>query len=354
VVARARERGLVFQTIPNVSTKYEALLVGLMSAGFFLRKKLKTAVVSLMDIRSSPGLYKVLEGLGWFFNKLLGAELRFQALPVPFDLHADGFELVVFEEFGAGAAGLHLKELAERRKLFADPKYRSWFRSQWRNPFIPKVFHRNFGMAEVLACPDASLVGKTFAAIAEERGATAVDAFLDLVGQYGSELRWYTMMGNDRPGPLASILNYQGSLVGFSDAGAHLRNMAFYNFPLRMLKFVRDAQLAGKPFMTTERAIYRLTGELGDWFGLDAGTLREGGRADLVVVDPQRLDAAVDAVAEEAMPEFGGHKRLVRRNPAAVPAVIVNGRLAVERGEVLPQVGHERGFGTFLKAKPAA
>ncbi len=253
VVARARERGLVFQTIPNVSTKYEALLVGLMSAGFFVRKRLKTAVVSLMDIRSSPGLYRLLEGLGWFFNTVLGAELRFQALPVPFDLHADGFELVVFEEFGAGAAGLHLKDLAERRKLFDDPGYRAWFRAQWRNPFIPKVFHRNFGMAEVLACPDTALVGKTFEAIASERGATAVDTFLDLVGQYGSELRWYTVMGNDRPGPLASILDYPGSLIGFSDAGAHLRNMAFYNFPLRMLKFVRDAQLAGRPFTTTER-----------------------------------------------------------------------------------------------------
>ena len=26
--------------------------------------------------------------------------------------------------------------------------------------------------------------------------------------------------------------------MGFSDAGAHLRNMAFYNFPLRLLKRV--------------------------------------------------------------------------------------------------------------------
>jgi N-acyl-D-aspartate/D-glutamate deacylase len=140
-------------------------------------------------------------------------------------------------------------------------------------------------------------------------------------------------------------------LIGFSDAGAHLRNMAFYNFPLRMLKFVRDAEQAGRPVMTFERAIHRLTGELGAWFGLDAGTLREGGRADLAVLDPQRLDAAVDAISEEAMPEFGGHRRLVRRNPAAVPAVVVNGRLAVERGEVLPQVGRERGFGRFLRAR---
>ncbi len=42
------------------------------------------------------------------------------------------------------------------------------------------------------------------------------------------------------------------AMIGFSDAGAHLRNMAFYNFPLRMLKRVRDAEGAGRPFMTVE------------------------------------------------------------------------------------------------------
>ena len=74
--------------------------------------------------------------------------------------------------------------------------------------------------------------------------------------------------------------------MGFSDAGAHLRNMAFYNFPLRLLKRTRDAHRAGKPFLTIERAVYRLTGELAEWFGIDAGTLRQGDRADFVVIDP--------------------------------------------------------------------
>ena len=34
---------------------------------------------------------------------------------------------------------------------------------------------------------------------------------------------------------------------------------------LRLLRHVRDAELAGTPFMTIERAVHRLTGELGDW-----------------------------------------------------------------------------------------
>ena len=56
-------------------------------------------------------------------------------------------------------------------------------------------------------------------------------------------------MANDRPRPLEWIIGHPDVLIGFSDAGAHLRNIAYYNFPLRMLKLVRDASLAGRPFM---------------------------------------------------------------------------------------------------------
>ena len=42
--------------------------------------------------------------------------------------------------------------------------------------------------------------------------------------------------------------------------------------------------------MTVEQAVHRLTGELADWYRIDAGHLRVGDRADLVVIDPERLD----------------------------------------------------------------
>jgi len=60
-------------------------------------------------------------------------------------------------------------------------------------------------------------------------------------------------------------------------------------------KRTRDADRAGHPFLTIERAIYRLTAEVADWFGLDAGTLREGDRADFVVIDPAGLDDSVNS-----------------------------------------------------------
>jgi Amidohydrolase family len=52
LLKQVRERGLVFQGVPNVSTKVNILLFLLESAGFFFRKALKTTVISMMD---APG-----------------------------------------------------------------------------------------------------------------------------------------------------------------------------------------------------------------------------------------------------------------------------------------------------------
>ena len=353
MVRGVRERGLNLQAIPNVSTKYQIFIYAAFSAGLFVRKALKTSIVSIMDLRSNRLIWRVLQGLGWVVNKVFRGKFRYQFLPVAFDLWADGFENVVFEEFGAGAMGLHLETMAERRKLFRDASYRRKFNRQWNNPLIPKVFHRNFGMATVMQCPDNSLIGKTFREIGKMQGKSEVDAFLDLLIEYGNDLRWYTVTGNDRPKPLAKLMNSESNILGFSDAGAHLRNMAFYNFPLRMLKFVNDAADRGEPVMPLEKAVHKLTGEIGEWFQVDAGTLEEGGRADLVVVDPEHLDYRVDEMHEEAIPELGNYVRLVRRNPDAVPAVIVNGTLVAENGEVLPEIGRTVGAGQFLPASCA-
>jgi N-acyl-D-aspartate/D-glutamate deacylase len=141
-----------------------------------------------------------------------------------------------------------------------------------------------------------------------------------------------------------------GIQVGFSDAGAHLRNMSFYNFGLRLLKHVHDAEQAGKPFMTTEHAVHRLTGELGEWYRIDAGTLRVGDRADIVVIDPAHLDDSLESYHESPVEQFGGLSRMVNRNDATVPAVFIAGRRVVADGEPTEVVGQER-TGQFLRAE---
>ncbi|WP_437319585.1 N-acyl-D-amino-acid deacylase family protein [Sorangium sp. So ce385] len=345
-----RERGRVFQGVPDAATKVNILRFLLESAGL-VRAPLKTTIISLIDLRADRLVYRLVGLAARIANTWLGADFRLQALPEVFDLWADGIDLVVFEEFGAGAAALHLDDPAARARLLRDPAYRARFRAEWRSRLLPKLFHRDFNQSEILRCPDERLVGKSFVRVAEEEGRDVVDVFLDLVAQHGPALRWYTVMGNDRPGPLEEIVRHPDALIGFSDAGAHLRQMAHYNFPLRMLRMVKDAAREGRAIMPVERAIQRLTAEIGDWLGIDAGRLEVGGRADVVVLDPEGIDGEVDRVAEAPVEGFDGVVRLVRRNDRAVRAVLVNGRLAVQDGQVLPEVGTRRGHGRLLRAR---
>jgi N-acyl-D-aspartate/D-glutamate deacylase len=125
--------------------------------------------------------------------------------------------------------------------------------------------------------------------------------------------------------------------------------MAFYNMGLRLLRHVRDADATGKPFMTIEQAIHRLTGELADWYRLDAGHLRIGDRADVTIIDPARLDERLDAYAEDPVEQYGGLSRMVNRNPETVKAVLVGGRAVFLDGEATELVGRHR-TGRFLRA----
>jgi N-acyl-D-aspartate/D-glutamate deacylase len=146
------------------------------------------------------------------------------------------------------------------------------------------------------------------------------------------------------------MMQEPAALIGFADSGAHIRNMAFYSFPLRMLKVVRDAELAGRPVMPIETAVWRLTGELGDWLDVDAGHLREGDRADVAVIDPSALDDRLAEYHEAPMDGLDGLMRMVNRSDGAVSAVLVNGRVAFRDGAFDAALGQKTGFGQFLPA----
>jgi N-acyl-D-aspartate/D-glutamate deacylase len=212
------------------------------------------------------------------------------------------------------------------------------------------VWHRDFFDAEIVACPDESVVGKSFGQVGLDRGGLhPVDAFLDLVVEHGTKVRWRTTISNHRPEVLKKLARDPGVQMGFSDAGAHLRNMAFYNYGLRLLRHVRDSQIAGTPFITIEQAVHRLTGELADWYDVDAGHLRISDRADLVIIDPTALDDRLDNYAENPVEQYGGLSRMVNRNNGIIERVMVGGRVVVRDGEPTELLGRER-TGSFLRA----
>ncbi|WP_280404915.1 N-acyl-D-amino-acid deacylase family protein [Nocardia brasiliensis] len=343
-----RKRGRILQAGPDIASVRSIAAMTLSTLGIF-RKQLKTTLLSAADIKANPALVHIMGPLARALNAL-GGDFRWQHLPVPFEVYADGIDLVIFEEFGSGAAALHLADQVERNALLQDETYRRQFRKDYDAKFGMRVWHRDFFDAEIVACPDDSVIGKTFGQVGVERGGLhPVDAFLDLVLEHGTKVRWRTTISNHRPEFLAKLGADPGVQLGFSDAGAHLRNMAFYNFGLRFLRRVHEAERAGRPFLSLERAVYRMTGELADWYGIDAGHLREGDRADLVVIDPAHLDATLDDYAESPVAQYDNLSRMVNRNDGAVSAVFIGGEYVFGNGTAAPVLGAKR-TGRFLRS----
>lgn len=347
-ILRKRER--ILQSAPNITTKVNAILFLATSAGFGVRRPLKTTLITAADTKSNPLLsVAVTDGVD-MWNTLFAADTRWQSVPMPFEVYADGIDLVVFEEFGAGEEALHLTEELERNELFSDPEYRRRFRRDYAKKLGPRVWQRDFYDAEIVEAPDPTVVGKTFGQVGDERGIHPVDAFLDLVTEHGDRVRWRTTIANHRGRQLERLVAHPSVQIGFADSGAHLRNMAFYNFPLHFLRTVKESIEREQPLMTVGQAVHRLTGEQGAWYGLDAGTIRTGDRADVVIVDPRGLDAALDEIHEAPMDFFGGLRRMVRRNDDAIVATLIGGRVAFEGGRFVEGFGTTHGFGRFLRA----
>ncbi|MDX1804989.1 MAG: amidohydrolase family protein [Alcanivorax sp.] len=340
-----RDEGAILQSAPNLTTKINALFFLFTSASLWFRRKLRTTLITLMDPKADPWLSRLAAFGANVFNRWFGANFRWQALPSPFEVYADGIDFIVFEEFASGEMALHLQEDLQRNELFKAPSYRERFKRDYRKRFGGRVWHRDFGDAWIMDCPDTTVVGKSIAQVAREQGKHEVDAFLDLLIDYGKTLRWRTVIANHREEVVKRNIAQPCALIGFSDAGAHLRNMAFYNFPLHVLKF----SLQDNPPLTPEQAVWRCSGEIADWYGIDAGKLRIGDRADVTVIDPRALaEADLQRYAEAPFQELGGLMRIVNRNDDVVRAVIINGQQAWDGQHFDPALGKQQTFGQFL------
>ena len=101
--------------------------------------------------------------------------------------------------------------------------------------------------------------------------------------------------------------------------------------------------------MSAEKAVWRLTGEIADWYGIESGKLQVGAQADIVVLDPHALKTAqVDAYAEHPFEVMGGLRRVVNRNDGVIKATLINGQMAFENDQPSPALGVQAQFGRFI------
>ncbi len=341
-----RDAGAVLQATPNALKKETVARIFRLSMSPRRKKPLRTTIVAAMDVKTDRRIYKMAQLGAKLVTEFLNGDIRFQTLSEPFENYADGVFTPLFEEFPTGVEAISASE-EQRRAMFSDGAFRKQFRKEWKAGGT-RVFHKDLGDMWIVSSPDASMVGKSFRALAKERGVDEIELFMDLLRDHDRALRWKTAVTNDRPGPRRELMASPYTLPGFNDSGAHNRNMAFQDGALQMLQ-----QMQAHPeTMTMERAIHRLTGECAGWLGLDCGVLRSGAAADVVVLDPGKLQSGLSAPIELVDPRLDGEMRMVKRNEV-VEQVFIQGKLAYERGEVVDALGKER-FGRLLRRRPTA
>jgi N-acyl-D-aspartate/D-glutamate deacylase len=344
-----RRRNAILQGAPDAVKKVNVFGFLWQAHGLF-RRPMKVTMLTALDLKSNPFLHRITRVSGFIANKLLRGDFRWQTLSAPFTIHLEGLEVNAFEEFETGALLRDMmKDEVSLYKKINEPEFRAEFKKHVSEIFTVGLWHRDFSDGWITDCPDKTLIGKNFEQVGETYGVDPVDAYFDLATKYKKELKWKTNYGNHRPEIMHKLLDSEYTHVGFGDSGAHIRSLAMYNFPLRFLKYVRDAQLAGSPFMSVARGVHKLTADLADWFGLDAGHIREGDRADVVIINPEGLNDDIDGISEAPMEGFGVD-RLVKRNDDAVEVTIINGKVAYKKGDYFPEdLGNTKGYGGFLE-----
>ncbi|MEU6469554.1 D-aminoacylase [Streptomyces massasporeus] len=217
----------------------------------------------------------------------------------------------------------------ERIERLRDPQVRAELLRRARSKEAG-VFRRlsNFGryvIGDTYSEANAGLTGRVVNDIAEERGQEPFACLVEICAN--DELRtvlWPMPTDNDPASWAlrAETWQHEDVLLGGSDAGAHLDRMCGAPYTTR---FLGDC-LRGRKLVGLEQAVKMLTDDPARLFGLrERGRIREGWHADLVLLDPERIDAGPATLVHD-LP--GDSPRLDSR-ALGVRAVWVNGVEAI-------------------------
>ena len=315
-----RKYNRVLQATPNALDKRSGVHLLNMSSGLF-RKPLKTTVVAAMDLKTDESIHKLVTSLASVGKRLFNADMKFQALSMPFLNYGEGPITPLFEEFPSMVEVIGVSR-DERIEAFKDPVFRQWFKKDWSHKGT-SVFPRLLKEMTVTKCPDASMVGQTFQRLADEAKQDGLEYFMDQMVAYDTDLIWKCTAANHRDDVRVKLLAHDSTLPGFNDSGAHNVNMAFHDGSLQALRQSLDYP----DVFPVEKAIHRLTKMPADWLGLDAGSIEIGKRADVCILDPSKLKSGLtEEPIEDYHPSLKGAFRFVKRSDGVVNHVFVNGK----------------------------
>ena len=222
--------------------------------------------------------------------------------------------------------------LGEKRAALAEPAVRARMAAQATSEEAG-VFRRLAGwdryvIGDTWSDANAGLTGRSVDDIARERGTEPFDTLLDIVA--ADDFRtvlWPKPTDNDAESwkMRQEVWEDPRTLLGGSDAGAHLDRMCGSTYTTRLLA---DC-LRGRKLVSLERAVQMLTQEPAHLFGLHGrGVIAPGNHADLVVFDPETVGSE-DARLVQDLP---GDSARLTAGSEGVTRVYVAGVATVEDG----------------------
>ncbi len=222
-----------------------------------------------------------------------------------------------------------------QKAIYRDTNFRNEFREALKRPAVFNGKWERLEIKEVKTPGLRSLVGRSVADIARERGCDGVDAFLDLGLEDDLGIEFTMALFNADEDRIPELITDPRTMVGLSDGGAHVDMLCDAGYCTYLLgTWVRERQA-----MPLEYAIKRITSEPADFFGIRTrGRLLPGMAADIVIFDYNTVGSDKRGEMRNDLP--GGGRRLVM--PArGIEYVFVNGRWLYDRGRTNEQLHGE-------------
>lgn len=219
-----------------------------------------------------------------------------------------------------GGGGVEVDYAATLRRLLDSPDSAAMIRRDVSHEMLRRGDAENI---LVLRHPDASFVGKTLRQLADEADVPAVEMALRLQLEGdpnqagGARLRGFSLSEVDLENFYAQPWVATASDAGISMPGDGLTHPRFYgNFPRKIRRYALE-----RGIVSVEGAIRSMTSLPAQILGLrDRGLIREGQRADIVVLDLETVRDKATALEPHQYPEGIDH-------------VLVNGEFVIESGE---------------------
>ncbi len=214
--------------------------------------------------------------------------------------------------------------------IYADASFRTAFKDEL------KLGRKWAGLAQsimIVSVENPALkacVGMTIGEVAKARNQEPDDVFFDIAVADQLQVKYVVPRANTDKAALAHALSDTRTMIGLSDAGAHLDMLCESGYTTYLLgHWVREQKA-----LSLERAIQRITSEPANFFGIkDRGRLETGSAADIVVFDESRIGSALRPTPVKDLP--AGGTRLYAK-AEGISQVVVN-------GHILYQDGHHTG-----------